>query len=110
MKRRDFVKYTGASFAMLAAADSLAARNDWSSIRPPVVGELDLSEINIVDTHVHPPHPITLTESYDKWNSSFVSSMLPSYEYEGKQQLRERLSTVFKEHLYNMPRQTGYYN
>ena len=107
MKRRDFVKYTGASCAMLAATDSLAAKNDWSSIHPPVVGELDLNEINIVDTHVHPPHPITLTESYDKWNSSFVGSMLPSHEYEGKKQLRKRLSSVFKEHLYNMPRQTG---
>ena len=110
MKRRDFIKYTGASCALLAATDSLAAKYDWSSIQPPVVGELDLNEINIVDTHVHPPHPITLSESYDKWNSSFVGSMLPSHEYEGKEQLRKRLSLVFKEHLYNMPRQTGYYN
>jgi predicted TIM-barrel fold metal-dependent hydrolase len=74
------------------------------------VGSLDLSQIEIVDTHVHPPNPITLSESYDLWNSSFVDAMLPSYDYEGKKALRQKLEGAFVHHLYNMPRQTGYNN
>ncbi len=36
--------------------------------------------------------------------------MLPNYEYDGKEALRQKLDQTFKQHLYNMPRQTGYYN
>ncbi len=36
------------------------------------VGSLDLAEVDVIDTHVHPPARMTLSESYEKWNSSFV--------------------------------------
>jgi len=81
-----------------------------SGLMIPMVGSLDLSQIRIVDTHVHPPRPVTLSESYKMWNSSFVDAMIPAYEYEGKAALREKLDSTFMQQIYNMPRQTGYNN
>ena len=114
MKRRNFITSVGATgSALLVGASGVTQASEALDMPSPdasLVGSLDLSQIGVIDTHVHPPHPMTLSESYDKWNSSFVNSMLPSYEYEGKDALRLKLSEDFKKHLYNMPRQTGYYN
>lgn len=114
MKRRNFITSVGATgSALLVGASDVTQASETIDIPSPdasLVGSLDLSQIAVIDTHVHPPHPMTLSESYDKWNSSFVNSMLPSFEYEGKEALRLKLSQDFKQHLYNMPRQTGYYN
>lgn len=111
MKRRSILKSIGfAAPAFLlggrAAHDAQAAAPD----RSIVAGGVDLSEIDIVDTHVHPPNPMTLSASYDLWNSSFVDAMLPSYDYQGKEALRGELEDTFRQHIYDMPRQTGYNN
>jgi len=112
MKRRGFVQ----SFSAVGAAAALGqyASAAWALELEeefhPIVGSLDLASLKIIDTHVHPPVPMTLSQSYDKWNSSFVDAMLPSEEYDGKASLRSRLDESFKAHLYRMPRQIGYFN
>jgi predicted TIM-barrel fold metal-dependent hydrolase len=105
MKRRQFLQSVTAAPVLLASA----CMRKPESI-DPAADVPDLAGIPIVDTHVHPPLPMTLSQSYDGWNASFVDSMLPGYEYEGKEQLRQALDGRFKEHLYAMPRQIGYYN
>jgi len=67
-------------------------------------------ELEIIDIHLHPPQPITLSESYDAWNSNFVSAMTPDYDFDGKDRLKATLSEDFKRHLFSMPRQIGYFN
>ena len=112
MKRRSILKSIGlATPAFLVAGCGGEARGE-AALRGPSqeVGGLDLAKIPIVDTHVHPPKPMTLSESYELWNSSFVDAMLPSYDYEGKEALRRKLEGTFRQHIYDMPRQTGYNN
>jgi predicted TIM-barrel fold metal-dependent hydrolase len=110
MKRRSILKSIGMAgpALLLGSRDTRAATP--ATERPVRVGGLDLSSIEIVDTHVHPPNPMTLSESYELWNSSFVDAMLPSYDYEGKEALRSELEDTFRQHIYDMPRQTGYNN
>ncbi|HKZ73791.1 MAG TPA: hypothetical protein VJ011_06995, partial [Steroidobacteraceae bacterium] len=109
IKRRHFLGSVAAAGPVLLV--SACGRTHRGGEQSELAADVpDLSQIEIVDTHVHPPVPMTLSESYDKWNSSFVDAMLPGYEYEGKEALRQSLDGRFKEHLYAMPRQTGYYN
>ncbi len=112
MWRRNFLKLLGlgGSAGVLAGLEAKPA-SAQSAERPNLkVGSVDIAEMEIVDVHVHPPNPITLEQNYAKWNGSFVDALLPAYEYEHKEELRQKLSGVFEEHLYNLPRQTGYYN
>ena len=64
----------------------------------------------LVDTHVHQPQRITLSESYQRWNSSFVDSMVPPYEFAGRAALHEQRTREFVDQIWNLPRQTGYCN
>ncbi len=109
MKRRRFLNAVAASSPLLALGGATGLQAAEST-GEPVVDGIDLAAIPAVDTHVHPPAPMTLTQSYERWNSSFVDSMLPNYDYPGKEDLRAKLDVRFKDHLYRMPRQTGYYN
>lgn len=109
MRRRRFLAAFG-----LAGSAGLATRAEARAQAAPgariPVGGLDLGELEIVDTHVHPPNPMTLADSYRTWNSSFVDALLPSYDFPEKEALRARLAQDFEKHLYNLPRQTGYFN
>lgn len=113
MKRRYFLNSITAASPLLAlgASKSLQASDKLSQEADALtVGGFSIADIEAIDTHVHPPAPITLSQSYDKWNSSFVDAMLPNYDYDGKAELRDKLDKRFKEQLYAMPRQIGYYN
>ncbi|HEY7817312.1 MAG TPA: amidohydrolase family protein, partial [Vicinamibacteria bacterium] len=100
MSRRTFLKSVG----LLGGAGFASGQES------PQSAGLELGEIDVIDVHVHPPQPMTLRQSYDGWNSSFVDALLPAYDYPQKEELREKLGGVFKGHLYRMPRQIGYYN
>ena len=103
MSRRTFLK----SFGLLGSASVLPSRE--AAAQTSSAG-LDLGDVEVIDVHVHPPQPMTLRQSYDGWNSSFVDALLPAYDYQQKEELRDKLGGVFKGHLYRMPRQIGYYN
>jgi len=109
MQRRSFLASFGfAGTAGLAPRGE--AREAATEQTKVTVGGLDLAELEIIDTHVHPPTPMTLGESYRTWNSSFVEALLPSYDFPEKETLRAKLAGDFEKHLYNLPRQTGYFN
>jgi predicted TIM-barrel fold metal-dependent hydrolase len=74
------------------------------------IGTLDLNNVEIVDAHIHPPQPMTLKQSYEMWNDSFVDAMVPDYSFPGKTELRAKLSNEFVDQIWNLPRQTGYNN
>ena len=63
-----------------------------------------------VSTTIHPPQRMTLKQSYDMWNDSFVDAMVPDYEFAGKKELRAKLTTEFVDQIWDLPRQTGYNN
>ena len=119
MIRRSFLGMLSAgSFAGLFTAGRSAAATTGqrgASATPPgrldvSVGSLDLNNVELVDAHVHPPRPMTLKQSYDMWNDSFVDAMVPDYDFPGKKELRTKLTTEFVDQIWNLPRQTGYNN
>ena len=109
MFRRNFLRSLslGGAFGFLAGRNAHASEPVEPTRQDVSVGSVDLSEMEIIDVHVHQPAEMTLSESHAKWNGSFVNALLPVYDYPGKEELRERLSVAFKEHLYRIPRQVG---
>src|SRR5262245_23693398 len=114
MLRRKFLRNVATGgLAGLWAGRATGAAAQPRATPPPVdakVGDLDLSALDIVDTHVHPPQPMTLAKSYGLWNSSFVDAMVPDYDFPGKTTLRTKLEGEFVAQIWNLPRQTGYNN
>src|SRR5438128_2560493 len=120
--RRNFLKMfgVGGPAGMLAACDAGAqaaaagqrarAAESGPGRLDVSVGALDLNHVELVDTHVHPPQRMTLKQSYDMWNDSFVDAMVPDYEFPGKKDLRAKLTTEFVDQIWDLPRQTGYNN
>ncbi len=74
------------------------------------IGAFNLNNVELVDTHVHPPKRMTLKQSYDMWNDSFVDAMVPDYDFPGKTELRAKLTREFVDQIWNLPRQIGYNN
>src|SRR5437773_3241881 len=117
MIRRNFLRRIGFAGAAgwFAARDAGAqtpgdgARTAASGAPKPDVsiGALDLNHVELVDTHVHPPQRMTLKQSYDMWNDSFVDAMVPDYDFPGKKELRGKLTTEFVNQIWDLPRQTG---
>lgn len=114
MQRRDFLKALAipgsAGLAPRAQAPGQPAPRAGAAQPMLAVGPLDLGRLEVVDAHVHPPEPMTLSDSYGRWNFSFVDAMLPDYDYPGKADLRARLEKEFVQLIYDLPRQTGYNN
>jgi hypothetical protein len=117
MIRRDVLKTLGLGvFGGGVSREAHAARTHQAGTRAAgqrpnlTVGPLDLAALEIIDTHVHPPERMTLSASYDKWNSSFVDSMVPDYDFPGKVPLREKITRDFVSQIWDLPRQTGYNN
>ncbi len=104
MSRRGFLKKLGigGSLGLLAPVSS-----EERSEQSLASGSLDLSQMEIIDVHVHPPERMTLSQSHAQWNGSFVDALLPAYDYPGKEEARAGLSVTFKEHLYRLPREIG---
>ena len=113
MFRRNFLgRFAGAVSGLLAAPAATRAQAPARSaaILDVKVGDLDLNSVDLVDTHVHPPQPMTLEQSYGQWNSSFVDAMVPDTDFPGKTELRAKLEKEFIAQIWNLPRQTGYNN
>lgn len=110
MIRRHFLSTLGVG-SLAAWAGRTRVRAAAPPPRPEVkVGPIDLDEIPMIDTHVHLPQRMTLKQSYDMWNGSFVDAMVPDYDYPGKAELRARIEQEFIRQIWDLPRQTGYNN
>jgi predicted TIM-barrel fold metal-dependent hydrolase len=119
MIRRSFFK-TLIGSGTLAGAFGVPSITAGQASGPPPAGArqgfdasvdtLDLNSLELVDTHVHPPQRMTLKQSYDMWNDSFVDAMVPDYDFPGKSELRRKLTEEFIDQIWNLPRQTGYNN
>jgi predicted TIM-barrel fold metal-dependent hydrolase len=112
MFRRSFLGRLAAAVSAVTAGRTVAAAQapSRSTLLDVKVGDLDLNAVEMVDTHVHPPQPMTLEQSYGQWNSSFVDAMVPDADFAGKAELRAKLEKEFIAQIWNLPRQTGYNN
>ena len=108
VSRRAFLKtVTGGSAAGAARPARVSAQPSSAVTR---VGGVDLSQLEIIDVHVHPAEPITPSASDARWNAAFVEALLPASEFPEKEALRARLSADFQSHILRLPREIGYQN
>lgn len=117
MFRRKFLRTLGlgGSLGFLAGRSAQASppasgASFEASTQSLSAGSVDLSQMEIIDVHVHPPEKMTLSESHAHWNGSFVDALLPASDYPGKEEARARTSITFQDHLYRLPREIGTYN
>ncbi len=108
MFRRNFLKTL--SLGGIAGFLTGSRAQVQSSSGSYTVGSVNLSDMEIIDVHVHQHDRMTLTEYQDRWNGSFVDALTPVYDYPGKDALRARLAVTFKKQIELMPRQTGIQN
>jgi len=117
MRRRDLISTMGAgtTAGLLLGQSAVAAVDPAESSRPsslrdPVVGSVDLRQIDVFDTHLHQPAQMTYSQSNEFWNSSFVGPLLPSFDFPERDDLKSALGTAFKAHLDQLPREIGQRN
>ena len=74
------------------------------------IGSLDLNDVQVIDTHVHPMGRETLSRSYLKWVDSFVDLAVPAYDFPEKEARRSDLHQAFVKQIWGYSRQPGYNN
>lgn len=119
MIRRAFLRMLGAAAAgggvLLSTSSGARAREipDSADVGSEVnlsLGGYDLSQVEVIDTHVHPMGLESLSPSYIKWVDSFVDLSVPEYDFQGKNQLRSTLRQEFIDQIWGYSRQPGYNN
>jgi predicted TIM-barrel fold metal-dependent hydrolase len=101
----------------IAAALSTAAQ--WAFAEPkavrakadrPMAGSLDLSEVEIVDSHMHPVQRKLISQAYAGQIEEFASLAVPGGDYQGKSELLAHAREGGNELVMGAPRRTGYFN
>ena len=125
MFRRTMVKLMGAGSAgalLATSQQAQAAQSTAQSIAEAAaeattdisastrVGGLDLNDIEVIDTHVHPVMLNTITDSYTKQAANFTDVMMPAGDYPGKAELQAKMHQGFTELVYEQQRRIGYFN
>jgi predicted TIM-barrel fold metal-dependent hydrolase len=75
-----------------------------------MAGSLDLSELPIVDSHMHPIRPMLISESYAGQMAEFAGLEVPAGDYPGKKELLQHAQDGGRELVMEAPRRTGYFN
>jgi hypothetical protein len=95
-----------------AFADPNAGRPTSGRPAPgrPMAGSLDLSEVEIVDSHMHPLARKLISQAYAGQIAQFASLGVPAGDYPGKSDLMARAREGGTELVMEAPRRTGYFN
>jgi Amidohydrolase len=107
ISRRAALLLLGATSSVFAVGTRAAAR---TTLPPPLAGSLDLSGVEIVDTHMHPVRPMLISQAYAGQMAEFAKLAVPPGEYPGKSELLERAKEGGRELVMEAPRRTGYFN
>jgi len=75
-----------------------------------LAGNLDLSEVEIVDSHMHPLQRKLISQSYAGQSAEFARLAVPAGDYPGKSELSAHALEGGKELVMEAPRRTGYFN
>ena len=96
----------------------IAAAHAAASTRPaeqpdtphPMAGNLDLSEVTIVDSHMHPLARKLISQAYAGQMAEFAALEVPPGDYPGKSGLLAHAQDGGRELVMEAPRRTGYFN
>jgi hypothetical protein len=76
----------------------------------PMAGSLDLSEVEIVDSHMHPLARKLISQAYAGQIAEFAALEVPGGDYPGKSELLAHAQEGGSELVMEAPRRTGYFN
>jgi hypothetical protein len=99
-----------AALAAPAGRGGSASNAGGPSSARPMAGSLDLSEVEIVDSHMHPLRRKLISQAYDGQIADFASLVVPSGDYPSKGDLMARARQGATELVMGAPRRTGYFN
>ena len=105
------------ALSLLGSASVLAAlqsRSATAAAQPPaprpMAGELDLSTLDIVDSHMHPVRRMLISQSYAGQMKEFGALGAPAGDYPGRDAIVARAQEGGRDLVMNAPRRTGYFN
>lgn len=75
-----------------------------------MAGDLDLSTLDIVDSHMHPVRRVLISQAYAGQMKEFASLAVPPGDYPGKSALQARAAQGAQSLVMDAPRRTGYFN
>lgn len=113
MLRRDLLGSIGLGSALMAATALPAiatAPNPSAAGTHPTVGGLDLSQLEVIDVHVHQPADMDDVQMDETWNADFVEALLPAEGTPGREPRRQELLVEFRQHFSRAPCQIGLRN
>ena len=76
----------------------------------PMAGDLDLSTLDVVDSHMHPVRRVLISQAYAGQMKEFASLAVPPGDYPGKSALAARAAQGAQTLVMDAPRRTGYFN
>src|SRR5580704_628206 len=75
-----------------------------------MAGNLDLDQLPVVDSHMHPIGRKLISQAYAGLMSDFVKVLVPPGEYEGKSDLLAHARAGVNNLVMSAPRRTAYFN
>ncbi len=108
--RRAALGFLGAGSAALALGSRGIRAAAMSPPARPMAGTLDLSQVDIIDTHMHPVRPMLISQSYGAQMEQFAALEVPPGDYPGKAALIAHSKEGGRELVMEAPRRTGYFN
>jgi predicted TIM-barrel fold metal-dependent hydrolase len=96
-------------------AASLSAPQIANAARPErsdrhLAGNLDLTRVPVVDSHMHPIGRKLISQAYAGLMADFVKVLVPPGEYPGKSQLQAHAREGVNDLVMTAPRRTAYFN
>jgi Amidohydrolase len=110
ISRRMALALLGAAPVAFAVAPRLGGAAPRAAQPRLMAGSLDLSELPVVDSHMHPIRRMLISESYAHQMAEFAGLEVPPGDYAGKSELLEHAKEGGRELVMEAPRRTGYFN
>ncbi|MEI9849903.1 MAG: amidohydrolase family protein [Sphingomonas sp.] len=113
VSKRAFMGLAGAGSLALASAARARAGEAALEFKPdykPMAGTLDLSGLDIVDTHMHPLTRSLISQSYARQAAEFGDLAVPAGDYPEHDALQADARAGGRELVWGAPRRTGYFN
>ncbi|WP_136161310.1 amidohydrolase family protein [Sphingomonas flavalba] len=106
--RRRFIGAAGGA-ALLAMAGVARGAEAPAKLKP-MAGSLDLSQIDVVDTHMHPLKRALISQSYARQAAEFGGLAVPPGDYPGRDALAAYTQAGGERQVWTAPRRIGYFD
>jgi hypothetical protein len=114
VSKRLFLGGLGGGVAVAAAASAQAAASNRAALAVPVApamaGTLDLAEVPVIDTHMHPIGRASITAKYGEQADDFAKAVLPVGGQPRHPEAKAKLEAEYQDLVMGVSRRIGYFN